>query len=83
MSHGRVNGVAVKTFIPTYNEYYEKRWFSSAAELKCASIGSEELGLDDEYEIPVGNSLVFNCSGVKLGVEICEDLWSPLPPQRF
>ncbi|MDY5934674.1 MAG: nitrilase-related carbon-nitrogen hydrolase, partial [Oscillospiraceae bacterium] len=41
MSHGRVDGIAVKTFIPTYNEYYEKRWFSSAAELKISSVGSD------------------------------------------
>ena len=83
MSHGRVNGIAVKTFIPTYNEYYEKRWFSSAADLKCASISSKELMLDGDYEIPVGNNLVFNCSGVKIGVEICEDLWAPLPPSTL
>ena len=83
MSHGRVNGIAVKTFIPTYNEYYEKRWFSSAADLKCTSIGSDELMLDGDYEIPVGNNLVFDCSGVKLGVEICEDLWAPLPPSTL
>ncbi len=83
MSHGRVNGIAVKTFIPTYNEYYEKRWFSSAADLKCTSIGSDELMLDGNYEIPVGNNLVFDCSGVKLGVEICEDLWAPLPPSTL
>ena len=83
MSHGMVNGIAVKTFIPTYNEYYEKRWFSSAADLKCASISSKELMLDGDYEIPVGNNLVFNCSGVKIGVEICEDLWTPLPPSTL
>lgn len=83
MSHGRVDGIAVKTFIPTYNEYYEKRWFSSAAELKISSIGSDELGLDEEYDIPVGGNLIFNYSGVKVGVEICEDLWAPLPPSTL
>lgn len=83
MSHGRVDGIAVKTFIPTYNEYYEKRWFSSAAELKISSIGSDELGFDEEYDIPVGGNLIFNYSGVKVGVEICEDLWAPLPPSTL
>ncbi len=83
MSHGRVDGIAVKTFIPTYNEYYEKRWFSSAAELKISSVGSDELGLDGEYDIPVGGNLIFNYSGVKVGVEICEDLWAPLPPSTL
>lgn len=83
MSHGRVDGIAVKTFIPTYNEYYEKRWFSSAAELQISSVGSDELGLDGEYDIPVGGNLIFNYSGVKVGVEICEDLWAPLPPSTL
>ena len=83
MSHGRVDGIAVKTFIPTYNEYYEKRWFSSAAELKISSVGSDELGLDGEYDIPVGGNLIFNYSGVKVGIEICEDLWAPLPPSTL
>ena len=83
MSHGRVDGIAFKTFIPTYNEYYEKRWFSSAAELKISSVGSDELGLDGEYDIPVGGNLIFNYSGVKVGVEICEDLWAPLPPSTL
>ena len=83
MSHGRVDGIAVKTFIPTYNEYYEKRWFSSAAELKVSSVSSDELGFDDKYDIPVGNNLIFNYSGVKVGVEICEDLWAPLPPSTL
>ncbi len=83
MSHGRVDGIAVKTFIPTYNEYYEKRWFSSAAELKISSISSDELGFDKEYDIPVGGNLIFNYSGVKVGVEICEDLWAPLPPSTL
>ena len=83
MSHGRVDGIAVKTFIPTYNEYYEKRWFSSAAELKISSVSSDELGLDGEYDIPVGGNLIFNYSGVKVGVEICEDLWAPLPPSTL
>ena len=83
MSHGRVDGIAVKTFIPTYNEYYEKRWFSSAAELKVSFVSSDELGLDGEYDIPVGGNLIFNYSGVKVGVEICEDLWAPLPPSTL
>ena len=83
MSHGRVDGIAVKTFIPTYNEYYEKRWFSSAAELKVSFVSSDELGFDEKYDIPVGNNLIFNYSGVKVGVEICEDLWAPLPPSTL
>lgn len=83
MSQGKIDGIVVKTFIPTYNEYYEKRWFNSAADLKCTSVCSGELGFEEIFDIPVGNDLIFNYCGVKLGVEICEDLWTPLPPSTL
>ncbi len=70
-----IEGVAVKTYIPNYGEFYEKRWFQSAHQLPSDYI------TDGDLECPVGNRLIF-CSedGLKLGVELCEDLWSPLPP---
>lgn len=83
ISKGKIDGIAVKTFIPTYNEYYEKRWFSSASSLKCTSVQANEIGLSGTYNIPVGNNLIFNYNGVKVGVEICEDLWAPLPPSTM
>lgn len=83
MSHGRIDGISVKTFLPVYNEYYEKRWFSSAADLDTATILSDELGFDESYEIPVGNNIIYDYCGVKLGVELCEDLWAPLPPSTL
>lgn len=80
ISNGRVLGIVPKTFVPNYGEFYEKRWFASASQLGKTSISSKELGIDGaEYEIPVG-SLVFDAGGVKLGFEVCEDLWAPLPP---
>ncbi len=81
---GRVLGIAVKTFVPNYGEFYEKRWFSSACELAEKEIPARILELDEKYFIPVGNDLVFDfCDNVKISVEICEDLWAPIPPSSM
>ena len=75
---GAVQGVVPKTFIPNYNEFYEKRWFASASELpRLDSI--KVCGVD----APFGTGLIFNLNGVKVGVEICEDLWAPAPPSTL
>ncbi|MBQ8014699.1 MAG: NAD(+) synthase, partial [Clostridia bacterium] len=79
VANGKICGIVPKTYIPNHGEFQEKRWFASAADLKKNCISSKLFGFDDEYEIPVG-SLVFDASGVKIGFEVCEDLWAPLPP---
>ena len=82
----KVLGIAVKTMIPNYHEFYEKRWFVSANELEISSVDVKDLGLsltDMDYTVPIGNNLVFEDTGsVSFGVEICEDLWSPIPPSN-
>lgn len=72
---GRVKGAVPKSFIPSYNEFYEKRWWTSG------------IGLDETVEFPGVNSfrvsdrlLFITPEGVKIGAEICEDLWAPIPP---
>lgn len=86
MSNGRLLGISVKTFIPNHCEFYEKRWFSSAEELPVDEINFNELGIlyideDEDYPVPVGNNLIYDInSEIKIGIEICEDLWSPAPP---
>lgn len=67
-------GVVPKIHLPNYGEFYEKRWFESGATLNptIITLGGEE--------VPVGNNLLFTVKGVKFGVEICEDLWVPVPP---
>ena len=86
MMSGKLLGISVKTFIPNHNEFYEKRWFSSAADLPVDSMYFSELGLydideEDDYMIPVGNNIVYDiASEFKFAVEICEDLWSPSAP---
>jgi NAD+ synthase (glutamine-hydrolysing) len=77
LQSGRVVGVVPKTFLPGYKEYYEERWFSSSRE---AASGEVRLagGL-----VPFGTDLLFRVPeepGVAVAVEICEDLWAPIPP---
>ena len=84
MSGRRVRAIIPKTFMPNYNEFYEKRWFSSGSVLKRKSINSKELGFKEEYDIPVGTDIILNIGGyVKVGCELCEDIWAPLPPSTF
>jgi len=74
---GRVLGVVPKTFLPGYKEYYEERWFSSSRE---AREGEVRLA---GHAVPFGTDLIFQLPedpGVALAVEICEDLWAPIPP---
>ncbi len=78
---GKVLGVIPKTFIANYNEFYEKRWFSSSVDLKEKNISSLDLFIEEEYEIPVGRDLIFNLKNrLNVTAEICEDLWSPIAP---
>ena len=74
---GQLLGVVPKTFLPGYDEYYEERWFSSARE---ALVRELRVG---EHMVPFGNDLIFELPtepDVSVAVEICEDLWAPLPP---
>ena len=82
ISNSRIIGIIPKTFIPNHAEQNEKRWFVSATEINKAAVDSKIFGIKECYDIPVG-SLIFDADGVKLGFEICEDLWSPLPPSSF
>lgn len=74
---GNILGVVPKTHLPNTREFYEKRWFTSAATTSLKAIRV------CEEEVPFGTDLVFQSLGVSdcsVGVEICEDLWSPVPP---
>ncbi len=81
---GILRGIVPKTFIPNYNEFYEYRWFSSSSDLTQNAVSMKELGLKGDYMVPVGKDLIFTIGdGTKLGAEICEDLWTPLPPSTL
>jgi NAD+ synthase (glutamine-hydrolysing) len=71
---GKILGIVPKTHIPNHNEFYEKRWFSSG---QFSDI--QEIYLFNQ-NIPFGTHLLFSCEDYTFGVEICEDLWSPIPP---
>lgn len=76
IGNGELYGFVAKTYLPNYGEFYEKRWFASADELIAKQI------LFNGKEVPIGNDLIFQDSEnplVKIGVEICEDLWAVKP----
>jgi NAD+ synthase (glutamine-hydrolysing) len=74
---GRILGVVPKTYLPTTNEYYEERWFTTSRQATVRTVH-----LDGE-DVPFGTDLLFvadNMDGCVLGVEVCEDLWTASPP---
>jgi NAD+ synthase (glutamine-hydrolysing) len=77
---GRVLGVIPKSFLPEYREYYEKRQFRAARD----AVGDRIHLLDEP--VPFGADLLFcarDLPAFALHVEICEDLWVPIPPSSF
>ena len=84
VTDGKVRGIVPKTYLPNYKEFYERRWFSSSEDLTQTTVNSRELGLEGEYDIPVGRDLVFKIGdGAQIGIEICEDLWTSMPPSTM
>jgi len=77
---GQVLGVVPKTYLPNYQEFYEKRQFAS-----CRDAVSETVRLLGE-SVPFGSDLIFNpttISEFQFHVELCEDLWAPVPPSTY
>ena len=73
LQNGTVLAVIPKTYLPNYNEYYEKRWFASGDGVRG------ELCLHGQ-SVPFGQTLIRLSDTVTLGVELCEDLWVPNAP---
>lgn len=74
LGNGTVLGLVPKTCIPSYNEFYEGRYFTPGMEQ------AEVVVLGREWKIPMGSHLLFCADSIpelKIGVEICEDLWTP------
>ncbi|RME56052.1 MAG: NAD(+) synthase, partial [Caldilineae bacterium] len=77
---GQVLGIVPKTYLPNYREFYEKRQFASARHATQQQV--HFLG----RVVPFGNDLIFtatNLEGLALHVEICEDVWTPIPPSAY
>ena len=78
IQRGQILGVVPKTYLPNYGEFYEKRWFASAQDLNPTDIylaGSPVHVSSEPILFTTGD-------GVKFGVEICEDVWAPIPPSN-
>jgi len=74
---GCIWGAVPKSYIPNYDEFYELRHFASGL-----GISDTVVELAGE-EVCFGTDLIFSVDGVEFGVEICEDLWSPIPPSSY
>ena len=75
---GQLLGIVPKTYLPSYGEFYEKRWFASAQDLNPTDIyfAGSSVHVSAEPQIFVTGD------GVKFGIEICEDVWAPIPPSN-
>ena len=76
VQHGKILGIVPKTYLPNYAEFYEKRWFASAFDMSPTKVhyAGQLLPITPEPQI------YRTADGVKFGIEICEDIWSPIPP---
>jgi NAD+ synthetase len=77
---GKIIGIVPKAYIPNYKEYYEERWFAAGDNALSDSI--EICG----NNVPFGTDLLFETKSLYnlcFGIEICEDLWTPIPPSSY
>ena len=71
---GKILGIVPKTYLPNYKEFYEQRWFTSA--LNHPDTNIRLCG----QNVPVSANLLFDTPDTCFGIEICEDMWAPIPP---
>ncbi|WMJ82361.1 NAD(+) synthase [Clostridium sp. MB40-C1] len=76
--NGNILGIVPKSHIPNYSEFYEKRWFTEGI-----NIVSKKISLPFQENIPFGVNLLFTSGDFKFGFEICEDLWTVIPPSSY
>lgn len=74
LQKGKILGIVPKTYLPNYKEFYEQRWFTSASAHTETSI--RLCG----QNVPFGANLLFDTPETCFGIEICEDVWAPVPP---
>ena len=76
----QILGIIPKTHLPNYSEFAEERWFSSADDILV-----EYIEYAGQY-VPIGSDLLFCAKGIsdlKIGIEIFEDVWVPIPPSSY
>lgn len=74
IQEGHIIGVVPKTYLPNYKEFQEKRWFTSSRDLQ------DDFIVIGGSTYPMQQQMLFISAGATVGVEICEDLWMPVPP---
>ncbi len=81
VQNGKVIAVVPKTYLPNYGEFYEKRWFTGR------KYDAEQITFSDGSNALFGNNIIIqlgrNDETVKIGIEICEDAWTPVSPGRL
>ena len=96
IQNGSLKGIVPKIYLPTYNEFYESRWFSSGCDFLSDSLSaygriednakdcsSPAAGAEISYaghKVNVYPNMLFNVGRATFAIEICEDLWTPIPP---
>lgn len=99
IQNGSLRGLVPKLHLPTYNEFYESRWFSSGADFMSRDMRSASLLRDDGKscyfesgaesilyagaKVTISPNILFSLTHSTFAVEICEDLWTPAPPSSF
>ncbi len=76
LKNGKVLGICPKTFLPNYKEFYEKRYFTEGF------IELEEVNFLNQKTF-FGTNILYKYKHMKIGIEICEDLWAPIPKSSF
>ena len=74
IQNGKMLAIVPKTFLPNNNEFYEKRWFASATQ------NNKNAVLVNGVNVPFGTNILIGNTDFKFAIELCEDLWVPIPP---
>ena len=75
---GAVRALIPKQYLPNYQEFYEARWFTAADGSQPQTVDLDGLG-----QVPFGIDLLLESDQLSVGIEICEDLWMPVPPSSL
>lgn len=79
IARGEILAIVPKTYVPNYNEFYERRWWASAPDAALAPRTVRFAGREAAF----GTDILVDVAGVKVGFEVCEDLWAPIPPSTY
>lgn len=74
---GKIMGMIPKTYLPNYKEFYEKRWFTSGKDVPTGTL------LVCGQQVPLNQYILFRTPSCTFGVELCEDVWAPIPPSSY